>query len=93
LRATKPLAEGALHQPFIKISPATGQLASNATDQTSPFGRSRVTLHGLGAVRASMAEPVEQQPSPLGEPVVCAGRIIFRLEAGSWWLATPPRAV
>jgi flagellar M-ring protein FliF len=40
-----------MDQPLTTVSAVTDQAASNATDQTSPFGRAGATLRGLGAAR------------------------------------------
>jgi flagellar M-ring protein FliF len=40
-----------MDQPLTTLSAAADQAASNATDQTSPFGRASATLRSLGAAR------------------------------------------
>jgi len=47
----EPACEEPMDQPLTTVSAATNQAASNATHQTSPFGRASATLRSLGAAR------------------------------------------
>jgi hypothetical protein len=50
----EPHAAEPMDQPLTTLSAAADQAVSNATDQTSPFGRTRANLRSLGVPRLLM---------------------------------------